>query len=54
MVMGNTYVLYYICPLHTFFFLMVYVSMRIMPSLNHSQWGIKAKLLVLGIAIFIV
>eukprot|EP00618_Florenciella_parvula_P036170 CAMPEP_0119507424 /NCGR_PEP_ID=MMETSP1344-20130328/27320_1 /TAXON_ID=236787 /ORGANISM="Florenciella parvula, Strain CCMP2471" /LENGTH=569 /DNA_ID=CAMNT_0007544057 /DNA_START=102 /DNA_END=1808 /DNA_ORIENTATION=+ len=54
MVMGNTYVLYYICPLHTFFFLMVYVSMRIMPSLNHSQWGIKAKLLVLGVAIFIV
>jgi len=22
--MGNTYVLYYICPLHTFFFFLVY------------------------------
>ena len=26
--MGNTYVLYYICPLHTFFFGVVYCSMR--------------------------
>jgi hypothetical protein len=26
---GNTYILYYICPLHTFYFMMVYVTMSI-------------------------
>ena len=27
--MGNSYVLYYICPLHTFFFFMVYGFMAV-------------------------
>ena len=30
MVHGNTYILYYICPLHTFFFLTVFFALRIM------------------------
>lgn len=28
-VMGNPYILYYICPLHTCFFFMVYATMAI-------------------------
>lgn len=51
---GNTYILYYICPLHTFYFLMVYVAMYIMQDVNHSKWGIRIKLMVLGIIIFII
>lgn len=51
---GNTYILYYICPMHTFYFLMVYVTMLCYSSINHSKWGIRAKLMVLGIIIFIV
>jgi hypothetical protein len=27
--MGNPYVLYYICPLHTFFFFLVYAFMAV-------------------------
>lgn len=27
MAMGNTYILYYICPLHTFYFFVVYAIM---------------------------
>jgi hypothetical protein len=51
---GNTYILYYICPLHTFYFLMVYLSMYIFSNLNHTKWEIRLKLLVLGIIIFII
>ena len=33
---GNTYILYYICPLHTFFFLVVYAVMRVAKQVNHT------------------
>ena len=33
--LGNTYILYYICPLHTFFFLLVYAIMAIAPQDHH-------------------
>ena len=46
MTLDNTYILYYICPLHTFYFLTVFVVMRVMNSLNHSEWGIRKKLFV--------
>jgi N-acetylneuraminate 9-O-acetyltransferase len=54
MIHGNTYILYYICPLHTFYFSMVYVTMYLWQSVNHSMWGIRVKLLLLGLIIFIV
>ena len=41
--MNNTYILYYICPLHTFFFGMVYVTMRIGRSANYSQVGRRRR-----------
>ena len=51
---ANTYILYYICPMHTFYFLMVYATMYIISSLNHSKWGIRVKLMVLAFIIYIV
>lgn len=51
---GNTYILYYICPMHTFYFLMVYVTMYLYSSLNHTKWGIRYKLAALGVLIFII
>jgi len=51
---NNTYILYYICPLHTFFFLMVYCVMRTFSSLNHSKYKLRVKLLAVAFAIFLV
>jgi hypothetical protein len=51
---GTTYILYYICLLHTYFFLMVYVTMRIAKDVNHTKWGIRIKLAVLALIIFLV
>uniref|UniRef100_A0A7S1G276 Cas1p 10 TM acyl transferase domain-containing protein n=1 Tax=Corethron hystrix TaxID=216773 RepID=A0A7S1G276_9STRA len=50
---GTTYILYYICPLHTFFFGMVYVSMSTMRSLNYSKYGLRIKLACLAFFIFL-
>jgi N-acetylneuraminate 9-O-acetyltransferase len=44
--LGNPYILYYICPLHTFYFFVVYATMRVMPHRNHGKWDIRVKLLV--------
>lgn len=52
--MGNTYILYYICPLHTFYFFMVYISMRISPTSNHGKWDVRVKLAGLALFIFLV
>ncbi len=54
LVMGNTYLLYYICPLHTMFFFLVYGTMRFYSSINHSKWGIRVKLAVVAGVIFLV
>jgi N-acetylneuraminate 9-O-acetyltransferase len=51
---GNTYILYYICPMHTFYFCMVYVTMYLFASVNNTKWMIRVKLLVLGILIYII
>lgn len=50
--MGNPYILYYICPLHTFFFLIVYFTMKVYSSVNHTQYGMKIKFLVLALVLF--
>jgi hypothetical protein len=45
---GNTWILYYICPMHTFYFGMVFVAMYVYRGINHTKWGVRHKLLVLG------
>jgi hypothetical protein len=51
---GTTYILYYICLLHTYYFCMVYVTMRIGYEKNHTKWWIRIKLAVLALIIFLV
>lgn len=49
---GTTYILYYICPLHTYFFLMVYATMRVGKHLNYTKYGIRFKLACVALLIF--
>ena len=51
---GNTYILYYICPMHTFYFFLVYFTMATFSSVNYSKWGIRIKLMVVGLLIYLV
>lgn len=51
---GNTWILYYICPMHTFYFLVVFVTMYVYQNVNHSKWGIRVKILLLGLLIYLV
>lgn len=51
---GTTYILYYICLLHTYFFLMVYATMRIAKKINYTKWGIRIKLMILALIIFFI
>jgi hypothetical protein len=51
---GTTFILYYICLLHTYYFFMVYVVMRIGHEHNYTQWWVRTKLAVLGVLIFLV
>lgn len=51
---ANTYILYYICPLHTFYFLVVFVTMRVFPRSNHGKWDIRLKLFAVALLIYMV
>jgi hypothetical protein len=51
---ANTWILYYICPMHTFYFLMVYATMFVWHSTNHGKWAVRVKLMVLGVIIYLV
>jgi N-acetylneuraminate 9-O-acetyltransferase len=51
---GTTYILYYICLLHTYYFLMVYFTMKTGSDLNYSKWGIRSKMGMLALIIAIV
>ena len=53
LVHGNTYILYYICPLHTYFFGMVYIVMYIGKEKNYTKWWIRIKLGILSIVIYL-
>ena len=50
--MGNSYILYYICPLHTFYFLFVYVTMRVRKDVNHTRLGIRFKLILASVFLY--
>lgn len=52
LVHNNTYILYYICPLHTFYFCMVYVAMRVGKQYNYTKWGIRVKMAILAVIIY--
>ena len=54
MAMDNHYILYYICPLHTFYFLVVYAIMAPASSMNYTKNGMRYKLLIAGAIIFCV
>lgn len=54
MAMGNHYILYYICPLHTFYFFVVYAIMSPAKACNYTQNGMRYKLLVAAAIIFCV
>merc|ERR1719420_2036473 len=41
--MDNPYIVYYICPLHTFYFLVTYATMVIWSEVNHDKYGPGVK-----------
>merc|ERR1719387_3099952 len=43
MTMDNHYIVYYICPLHTAYFLVTYATMGLWSHVNHSQYGAAVK-----------
>jgi len=51
---GTTYILYYICPLHTYFFLIVYFTMRISKNINYSKFGLRFKMAVVALLIYFI
>eukprot|EP00413_Alexandrium_margalefii_P018766 CAMPEP_0204530224 /NCGR_PEP_ID=MMETSP0661-20131031/10500_1 /ASSEMBLY_ACC=CAM_ASM_000606 /TAXON_ID=109239 /ORGANISM="Alexandrium margalefi, Strain AMGDE01CS-322" /LENGTH=678 /DNA_ID=CAMNT_0051536301 /DNA_START=59 /DNA_END=2095 /DNA_ORIENTATION=+ len=51
--MDNAYIVYYICPLHTAFFCVSYLTMAIWSSANHSQYGPILKLTVCACLLYI-
>lgn len=44
--LDREYMLYYVCPLHTFYFLTVYVTMAIKSHLNTDPFWMKTKLIL--------
>ena len=51
---GTPYILYYICALHTFCFGMVYATMRVASHWNYSMPGIRKKLVIVAILVWVV
>lgn len=51
---GTTFILYYICLLHTYYFCMVYIIMRIRHKQNYTKWWIRTKLAIAAVYIYIV
>jgi N-acetylneuraminate 9-O-acetyltransferase len=43
-VLRNSYMIYYICPMHTFFTVLVYAALGIGNSLNAAKWGVGLKI----------
>lgn len=52
--LNNTYILYYICPLHTFYFLLVFVTMYVLKQINHTKYSVRVKLLAVGVLIYFI
>jgi hypothetical protein len=52
--MNTNYILYYIVPLHTFYFLLTFATMAIARAYNYTEWGPRVKIFVLALLIYIV
>jgi hypothetical protein len=52
--MGTNYILYYIVPLHTFYFLLTFATMAIARAYNYTEWGPRVKVAVLALLIYFV
>jgi hypothetical protein len=52
--MNNPYIVYYICPLHTFFFFVTYSTMALWSSVNRSQYGAAVKVVVAAVLLYLV
>eukprot|EP00878_Enallax_costatus_P021635 GHUV01022920.1.p1 GENE.GHUV01022920.1~~GHUV01022920.1.p1 ORF type:complete len:409 (+),score=95.11 GHUV01022920.1:422-1648(+) len=52
-VLQNSYMLYYICPMHTIFTVFVYASLGIAPQLNKTPAWMWTKIALCFVAIFI-
>lgn len=46
LVMKNSYMLYYICPMHTIFTVMVYVALGICPHVNTNHFWVAVKIVL--------
>eukprot|EP00732_Lithocolla_globosa_P004043 Lithocolla_globosa_v1_NODE_3498_length_1655_cov_24.973750.p1 type:complete len:469 gc:universal NODE_3498_length_1655_cov_24.973750:1484-78(-) len=51
--MDRNYMLYYVCPLHTFFYLTTYVTMAIYPQMNYEPFWMRIKFLVHFVILFV-
>jgi hypothetical protein len=52
--MNNPYIVYYICPLHTFFFFVTYATMALWSNVNRSQYGAAVKVFVAAVLLYLV
>ena len=50
----TTYILYYICPLHTIYFMLTFFTMFTFSRLNYTKWGIRSKLFIVGVVIYLI
>ena len=49
--LNNSYMLYYICPMHTVYTVFVYATLAIFPKLNDNRWYLFGK--IVGSFVFI-
>jgi len=49
LMLGNRWILYNICSLHSYFFLLVYATMSFQKDINYTKYGLRIKILCLGL-----
>eukprot|EP00924_Labyrinthula_sp_SR-Ha-C_P000485 snap_masked-scaffold_27-processed-gene-0.22-mRNA-1 protein AED:0.25 eAED:0.26 QI:0/0/0/0.8/1/1/5/0/945 len=54
LLMNNLYILYYICPLHTFYFLLTFGTMKISSNINYTKYKMRFKIFFLAALIFLI
>jgi len=52
--MDNPYIVYYICPLHTFYFLVTYATMVVWSEVNHRQYAPMIKVITCAALLYTV
>lgn len=51
---SNSYLLYYVCPLQSYFFFMVYAIMKVNKEVNYDRYKLRVKLLVTALIIYFI